>query len=198
MLEGRAPQPPAGGRGSTEPQNGLVLLRPREPVELGLEAQLVAVLFVAAGPVSRSDLARTLEIAPEMLDRALGELARNPPLGLSLVEHRQELSLTTAPGVASAVERFLGTPTPVRLSRAALETLAIIAYQQPVTRGAVEAVRGVNSDSAVATLLGRGLIAEVGRKETVGRPTLLATTPECLHYLGLTSLGELPPLPERG
>ncbi len=178
-------------------EKGLVLLRPRESVELGLEAQVVAVLFVAAGPVSRADLARTLEIAPEGLDCALRELARNPPLGLSLVEHRQELSLTTAPGVASAVERFLGTPTPVRLSRAALETLAIIAYRQPVTRGEVEAVRGVNSDSAVATLLGRGLIAEVGRKETVGRPTLLATTPECLHYLGLRSLGELPPLPER-
>jgi len=182
---------------STDAQKGLVLLRPRESVELGLEAQVVAVLFVAAGPVSRADLARSLDVAPELLDCALRELARNPPLGLSLVEHRQELSLTTAPGVAGAVERFLGTPTPVRLSRAALETLAIIAYQQPVTRGEVEAVRGVNSDSAVATLLGRGLIAEVGRKETVGRPTLLATTPECLQYLGLTSLAELPPLPDR-
>jgi segregation and condensation protein B len=84
----------------------------------------------------------------------------------------------------------------VRLSRAALEALAVVAYRQPVTRGDIDAVRGVNSDSAVATLLGRGLIAEIGRRETVGRPALLAVTPECLQYLGLHSLEELPALPE--
>ena len=84
----------------------------------------------------------------------------------------------------------------MRLSRAALEALAVIAYKQPVTRGEIDAIRGVNSDSAVATLLGRSLVAEVGRRETVGRPALLAVTPECLQYLGLRSLDELPPLPE--
>jgi segregation and condensation protein B len=82
----------------------------------------------------------------------------------------------------------------VRLSRAALESLAVIAYRQPVTRAEIDHVRGVNSDSPVATLLSRGLVAEVGRKETVGHPALLATTPECLQYLGLRSLAELPPL----
>jgi segregation and condensation protein B len=87
----------------------------------------------------------------------------------------------------------------VRLSRAALEALAVIAYRQPVTRGEIDAVRGVNSDSAVATLLARSLIAEVGRRDTIGRPALLALTPDCLQYLGLQSLAELPPLatPER-
>jgi segregation and condensation protein B len=83
----------------------------------------------------------------------------------------------------------------VRLSRAALEALAVLAYRQPVTRGEIDAVRGVNSDSAVATLLARGLAAEVGRRETVGRPALLALTPDCLQYLGISSLSELPPLP---
>jgi segregation and condensation protein B len=82
----------------------------------------------------------------------------------------------------------------VRLSRAALEALAVIAYRQPVTRGEIDTVRGVNSDSAVATLLARSLIAEVGRRDTIGRPALLALTPECLQYLGLQSLAELPPL----
>jgi segregation and condensation protein B len=104
------------------------------------------------------------------------------------------LQLTTAPTASAAVERYLGSPPPVRLSRAALEALAVIAYRQPVTRGEIDSVRGVNSDSAVATLLTRGLVTEVGRRETVGRPALLATTPECLQYLGLKSLAELPPL----
>jgi hypothetical protein len=93
------------------------------------------------------------------------------------------------------IERYLGAPPPVRLSRAALESLAVIAYRGPATRGEIDAIRGVNSDSAVATLLSRNLVAEVGRRETVGRPALLAITPDCLQYLGVTSLEELPGLP---
>jgi segregation and condensation protein B len=93
------------------------------------------------------------------------------------------------------VERYLGAPPPVRLSRAALEALAVIAYKGPATRGEIDAIRGVNSDSAVATLLGRNLVAEVGRRETAGRPALLGVTPECLQYLGVRSLSDLPPLP---
>jgi segregation and condensation protein B len=76
-----------------------------------------------------------------------------------------------------------------------LEALAVIAYRGPATRGEIDAIRGVNSDSAVATLLGRGLVADVGRRETVGRPALLAITTECLQYLGLRTLDELPALP---
>jgi segregation and condensation protein B len=106
------------------------------------------------------------------------------------------LQLITAPASAAVVERYLGSPPPVRLSRAALEALAVVAYRQPVTRGEIDAIRGVNSDSALATLIGRGRGAEVGRRETVGRPTLLAVTSECLQYLGLRSLEELPPLPD--
>jgi segregation and condensation protein B len=155
----------------------------------------VAVLFAAASPLSFSEAARALEVSVERLAEVCALLEREPPLGLALQRHADQLQLTTAPGSAAVVERFLGAPPPVRLSRAALEALAIIAYRQPVTRGEIDAIRGVNSDSAVSTLLGRGLVAEVGRRETVGRPALLATTPDCLQYLGLGSLQELPGLP---
>jgi segregation and condensation protein B len=163
--------------------------------DAALAGHLVAVLFAASGPVSVSDAARILEIPAERVGDVCDLLDREPPTGLALQRFDDRLSLTTAPGSAAIVERYLGAPPPVRLSRAALEALAIIAYRQPVTRGEIDAVRGVNSDSAVATLLGRNLVAEVGRRETVGHPALLALTPECLQYLGLKSLDELPPLP---
>jgi segregation and condensation protein B len=159
-----------------------------------LAANLVAVLFAAAGPLSRADAARVLDVPEAQLDELCEQLGREPPLGLALQRHNGHLQLTTAPTAAPAVERLLGAPPPTRLSRAALEALAVVAYRQPVTRGEIDTVRGVNSDSAVATLLTRGLVVEVGRRETVGRPSLLATTPECLQYLGLNSLTELPPL----
>ena len=171
-----------------------MLLHPSEASDRALAEQLVAVLFVTAGPLALADAARVLEIAPERLDQVCALLQREPPVGLAVQRHQDALQLTTAPSCAAAVERFLGAPPPVRLSRAALEALAVIAYRQPVTRGEVDAVRGVNSDSAVATLVSRGLVAEVGRRETVGRPALLATTAEFLQYLGLNALEELPPL----
>ena len=172
-----------------------MLLQPRrEATEAELAAQLVAVLFAAAGPLACADAARVLEISSGRLEQVCGYLDEHPPLGLGLQRHADQIQLTTAPTAAPAVERYLGAPPPVRLSRAALESLAVIAYRQPVTRADIDCVRGVNSDSAVATLLARGLVAEIGRKETVGRPALLATTPECLQYLGLRSLADLPPL----
>jgi segregation and condensation protein B len=177
----------------------LVLLYTGEASEVAdstLAAHLVAVLFAAAGPLSPEDAARILDISTERLQDVCNLLDREPPAGLALQRYEGRLQLTTAPSSAAVLERFLGSPPPVRLSRAALEALAVIAYRQPVTRGEIDAVRGVNSDSAVATLLARGLVTEVGRRETVGRPTLLAITPECLQYLGVRSLSELPPLPD--
>jgi segregation and condensation protein B len=188
---------PASADGVDTGSPNLVLLPARDAADAEVAAQLVAVLYAAAGPVPRTELVRVLGVSHERLDQVCGALTRTPPLGLAIVEHQGEVTLSTAPAATSAVERFLGTPPPVRLSRAALECLAVVAYEQPVTRAEVEAVRGVNSDSAIATLIGRGLIAEVGRRETVGRPALLATTPDCLRYLGLGSLHELPPLPDR-
>ncbi len=169
-----------------------------ESADAALAAHLVAVLFAAAGPVSLEDAARYLDVSTERLSRVCAVLDREPPPGLALQRFEDRLQLITAPSSATVVERFLGSPAPVRLSRAALEALAVTAYRQPVTRGEIDAVRGVNSDTAVATLLARGLVSEVGRRETVGRPALLAVTPECLQYLGLRSLAELPPLPDSG
>jgi len=183
-------QPEAGRSGH------LVLLEPGEEPDAILAGHLVAVLFAAAGPLGVADAARALQVAPDRLEAVVALLQREPPRGLALQRHADQVQLVTAPNSAAAVERFLGAPPPVRLSRAALEALAIVAYRQPVTRGEIDAVRGVNSDSAVATLLGRGLVAEVGRRETVGRPALLGTTPECLQYLGVGSLDELPGLPK--
>ncbi|MGI9148138.1 MAG: SMC-Scp complex subunit ScpB [Chloroflexota bacterium] len=160
-----------------------------------LSAHLVAVLFAAAGPLSLADAARCLDISTESLEAVCAGLTREPPPGLAVQRFDGRLQMVTAPSSAAVVERFLGSPVPVRLSRAALEALAVTAYRQPVTRGEIDTVRGVNSDSAVATLLARGLVSEIGRRETVGRPALLAVTPECLQYLGLASLDELPPLP---
>jgi segregation and condensation protein B len=135
-----------------------------------------------------------LEISVERLDEICAMLEAQPPVGLALQRHAQHLALTTAPQSGPAVERFLGAPPPIRLSRAALEALAVVAYRQPVTRGDIDAVRGVNSDSAVQTLLSRGLVAELGRRESVGRPMLLGTTPECLQHLGIGALSDLPAL----
>ena len=172
-----------------------MLWHPGEGTDAALAGHLVAVLFAAASPLSLADAARILDIPLERLDEVCDLLERQPPTGLALQRHDDRLQLTTAPASATVIERFLGAPPPVRLSRAALEALAVIAYRQPVTRGEIDAVRGVNSDSAVATLLGRSLVAEVGRRDCIGRPALLAATPECLQYLGLQSLAELPPLP---
>jgi segregation and condensation protein B len=185
---------------STQPWTSLslVLLQPPpEATESELAAQLVGVLFAAAAPLTSSDAARVLDVSPDRLEQVCGYLDEYPPLGLALQRHADEIQLTTSPAVSAAVERYLGAPPPVRLSRAALEALAVVAYRQPVTRSEIDFVRGVNSDSAVATLVGRGLVAEVGRKESVGRPALLATTAECLQYLGLRSLADLPPLEPR-
>lgn len=192
----RALEEPVRTRPRTDEGSNLVLLHLGDVTDEELAAHLVALLHAAAGPLSPADATRLLEITPERLDEVCEFLDRQPPCGLALQRFSDRLQLTTAPSSAAVVERYLGSPPPVRLSRAALEALAVVAYRQPVTRGDIDAIRGVNSDSAVATLLGRGLVSEVGRRETVGRPTLLAVTPECLQYLGLRSLEELPPLPE--
>src|SRR5262249_39788053 len=114
--------------------------------------------------------------------------------GLSLQRFRDKVQLTTSPSAAARVERFLGLAAATPLSRAALETLAIVAYQQPVTRPQIEAVRGVNSDSVIKHLLSKGLIEESGRAEGPGRPVLYTTTSEFMQHFGIASLGDLPPL----
>jgi segregation and condensation protein B len=184
----------ARARARSDDGSTLVLLHPGEVTDAELAGHLVALLFAAAGPIAPNEAARLLEIEPDRLEQVCELLDQQPPPGLALQRGPERLQLTTAPGSTAVVERYLGAPPPVRLSRAALEALAVIAYRGPATRGDIDTIRGVNSDSAVATLIGRSLVAEVGRRESAGRPALLAITPECLQYLGVRSLDELPGL----
>lgn len=164
---------------------------------LGLAAQVESLLFVADAPVSVGRLAEALGVTAGQVEQALSDLEDiNVERGMRLQRFGSRVQLVTAPEVAPSVERFLGLEARTRLSRAALETLSIIAYRQPVTRPEIESIRGVNSDSVLRTLLSVGLVEEVGRAPTVGRPILYATTFEFLQHFGLRSLDELPPLDE--
>ncbi len=167
--------------------------------EINLPASIEALLFVAPGPVSPSQLAQVLDKPTAQIEQGLDELEalysqEGPARGLRLQRYRGRVQLTTAPETAQAVERFLGLDTGSRLSRAALETLSIVLYRQPVTRPQIDAVRGVNSDGVLKSILRKGLVQEVGRAEAPGRPILYSATTECLQYFGLSSLAELPPL----
>ena len=163
--------------------------------ELPLSVQLEALLFVASEPVTTAQLAAALDISTSVVERALNELdVQLSSRGLRLQRHAGRVQLTTAPQLADLLERFLGLEATTHLSRAALETLAIIAYQQPVTRPQIDSIRGVNSDSMMKSLLNKGLILESGRADGPGRPILYSTTPEFLQHFGLNSILEMPPL----
>jgi segregation and condensation protein B len=163
--------------------------------ELPLSVKLEAILFVAAEPVTVAQLAAALDVAPSVIERGLNELDDSLSIrGLRLQRHAGRVQLTTAPQLAELIERFLGLEATTHLSRAALETLAIIAYQQPVTRPQIDAIRGVNSDSMLKSLLNKGLILESGRTDGPGRPILYSTAPEFLQHFGLNSILEMPPL----
>lgn len=163
--------------------------------ELGLPALLEGLLFAAPEPVTPNQLALALELNVTDVEKGLLTLEEElRPRGLRLQRHAGRVQLTTAPEMAEQVEKFLGLEATSRLSRAGLETLAIIAYQQPVTRPQVDSVRGVNSDGAIKSLLTKGLLQEVGRSEGPGRPILYGTTPQFLQHFGLNALSELPQL----
>jgi segregation and condensation protein B len=117
--------------------------------------------------------------------------------GIRLQIHDNKVQLVSAPENSAIVQRFLGAVKMSPLSRQALEALAVVAYHQPVTRAEVEAMRGVNSDRALHTLLARGLIEERGQRKTIGRPQEFGTTFTFLEYFGLASLQDLPPLDEK-
>ena len=164
-------------------------------IELPLSVQIEAMLFVAAEPVTPAQLAAALDVAVSVVERGLHELdTALLGRGLRLQRHAGRVQLTTAPELAELIERFLGLESTSHLSRAALETLAIIAYQQPVTRPQIDAIRGVNSDSMMKSLLNKGLILESGRADGPGRPILYSTTPEFLQHFGLSSILEMPSL----
>ncbi|MCA9955207.1 MAG: SMC-Scp complex subunit ScpB [Ardenticatenaceae bacterium] len=164
---------------------------------VNLTALLESVLFVASGPVSLQRLAKALETTPAVVQSLLDSLANEyATRGLRLQWTGNDVQLTTAPESSDVIERFLGLELTTRLSQAALEVLAIVAYMQPITRPQIDQIRGVNSDGSLRTLLSKGLIEEVGRQETPGRPILYGSTPDFLQYFGLTSVAELPELEE--
>jgi segregation and condensation protein B len=164
---------------------------------LPLKTLVESLLFVAEGPVPIVALVKALQVDAEKIEAALAELKQEyATRGMRVQRLRDKVQLVTAPDAAPAIEKFLGIDGAGHLSAAALETLAIIAYRQPVTRPAIEAVRGVNCDGVIQTLLSRGLIQEMGRQETAGRPILYATTFEFLQNFGLRGTDDLPPLEE--
>ena len=160
-----------------------------------LAPHLVALLFAADEPLQIADAARILGARKRLVERVAERLVETPPLGLIVQRDDDRLQLATGPASAAYVRRLRGLEEQARLSRAALEVLAVVAYRQPMTRAEIEAVRGVGGDRALATLLQRGLIEEVGRKEALGRPVLFGTTLAFLEHLGLRSLADLPPTP---
>ena len=164
-----------------------------DPIEL-TEAALEALLFVAERPLTRREIAALSGTDRATVDARLGDLEVSlRARGIRLLASGDRVELATAPEAGRLVARYVGADA-VRLSPAALETLAIVAYRQPVTRAAVERIRGVDSDYTMRSLLHRRLIVELGRAETPGRPFLYGTGFDFLERFGLTSLEELPPL----
>lgn len=158
---------------------------------------LEALFFVSDEPLTSSILAQALELDRSTVDRMCDRLAKDLEergSGLVLRNVAGGWRLYTHPDAAPMVERFVLSSRQARLTKASLETLAIVAYKQPVTRHQVSGIRGVNSDGVLRALVDRGLIEETGREETPGRPVLYGTTPGFLERLGLPSLASLPSL----
>jgi len=163
---------------------------------LSLEARIEALLFVSAEEITIKRLSDSLQADAEAIREAGDRLAAIlSGRGIRLQRQNGAWQLVTAPESAPDVERFLGEEMEIgKFSRAALETLAIIAYRQPVTRAQIAAVRGVSSDGVLRNLMNMGLVAEVGRRESPGRPILYGTTTTFLQHFGLESLAQLPDL----
>jgi segregation and condensation protein B len=168
---------------------------PHNTDKLSIEARVEALLFVAPGLVSPAQLAAALDTTPKEIEKALTAVEESlANRGIRVQRYKGELRLVSAPEAAPLVERFLDLEATTRLSNAALETLSIVAYQQPITRPQIDSVRGVNSDSSLRSLLTHGLVEEAGRADGPGRPILYATTPEFLQQFGLSKIEELPAL----
>ena len=168
-------------------------IRPTELEELAL-----ALLLIAPTPATLDELAAGADVEVAEVEAAIGRLEMRTSAGWVVQRHGDRLQLVTAPRFASQVRRFLGLDRETKLSPAALESLAIVAYQQPVTRPEIESVRGVDCSGVLATLVQRGLIEPVGRLQTAGQPIQYGTTSDFLNLFGLSTLGELPPIGDVG
>lgn len=185
------------------PDSGDQLRLPGEAMPTGmpdheLGALVEALLLVAAEAPTVEELAAGAEVPREEVERALAWLEQRDDRGWIVQRHGRRIHLATAPRFAGKVRLFLGLDLEAKLSAASLETLALVAYQQPITRAEIESVRGVDSSGVLAKLHARGLIEPVARLATVGNPIQYGTTTEFLNHFGLRSLADLPPLGEIG
>ncbi len=160
-----------------------------------LEAIVEAILFVSGDPVRVEDLAHAMNLTMSEMAEALDALGDHLTLenrGIQLNRSGESVFLSIRPAFAPQVEAFLQPLQKRPLSQAVLETLSIIAYRQPCTRGDIEAIRGVKCDYSVQSLLDKGLIEACGQRETLGRPTLYRTTDAFLKHFGIETLDDLP------
>ena len=167
--------------------------------EGSVKGRIEAILFVAGEAVSLKELARALQISEHQLACCLNEISDEydyQQRGFILKRFGEKVQLATRPLYAEDIIRLLQPVQQQSLSQAAMETLAVVAYRQPVTRAEVEQVRGVKCDYSLQSLITKGLIEETGRKDTIGRPILFGTTDKFLSHFGIRTLDELPPMPE--
>ncbi len=162
-------------------------------------AVIEALIFASSEPLSVKAIAEITEINEQTVKQLLGDLIddyQHAKKGIQIIEVANGYQFCTHPECAPYIEQLQKTPRNVGLSTAAIETLAIIAYKQPITKAEIEALRGVSVESSIATLLDKNLIEEAGRKDAPGRPILFRTTKQFLRYFGLNHLDELPKIPD--
>ena len=165
-----------------------------------LEGRIEAILFVTGEAVRVEDLAKALNVTMKEINNALDKLRDDYDFhqrGFCLRRYGTQVQLSTRALYGEDVVNMLQPVQKQSLSQAVMETLAVVAYRQPVTKAEIEQVRGVKCDYSVASLVNKNIIMEVGRKDTLGRPILYGTTEEFLKHFGISDLEELPPLPEK-
>ena len=168
--------------------------------EGNIRGRIEAILFVAGEAVPVRQLAKALQLDVPVVRQALEQMRDEYDFqqrGFVIKEFGDKVQLATRPLYAEDVVRLLQPVQQQSLSQAAMETLAVVAYKQPVTRAEIEQIRGVKCDYSLQSLTAKGMIREVGRKDAIGRPILYGTTDEFLSHFGIRNLEELPPLPER-
>ena len=166
-----------------------------------LQGRIEAILFVAGEPVFVEELAKALSVTMETLEdtlTAIKDAYDFDQRGFMIRRFGDRVQLATRPLYAADVVRLLQPIQKQNLSQAAMETLAVVAYKQPITRAEVEQIRGVKCDYSLQSLMNKNLVREMGRKDAVGRPILYGTTPEFLIHFGIGSLEELPAMPQAG
>ena len=158
-----------------------------------------AILFISGEPVSLDTIRKLIEVDKYNTDRLVRELISDYSVrytGILIIEVSDGFQMVSNPACAPWIKKLLNTSVPKKLTQSSLETIAIVAYKQPIIKAEIEAIRGVNSDGVVKTLLERRMIKILGRKEVPGRPLMYGTTIEFLQYFGLKDLSELPTLKE--